>query len=61
MIENANIGAIVFDLLAQNKDGVQTSKEIFIEPTLGRRPYVVPNLNPFNVITKLSNEAVSKK
>ena len=57
---NANIGAIVFDLLAQNKDGVQTSKEIFIEPTLGRRPYVVPNLNPFNVITKLSNEAVSK-
>ena len=57
---NANIGAIVFDLLAQNKDGIQTSKEVFIQPTLGRRPYVIPNINPFDIITKLSNEAVSK-
>ena len=58
--KNANIGDIVFDLLAQNKDGVQTSKKVFIEPTLGRRPYVIPNINPFNVITKLSNEAVAE-
>ena len=39
---------------------MQTSKEVFIEPTTGNRIYVVPNVNPFSAITTLSNEAVSK-
>ena len=56
----ANIGDIVFDLLSEDKNGVQSSKEIFIEPTTGKRKYVIPNMNPFSAITTLSNEAVSK-
>ena len=55
-----NVGDIVFDLLSEDKNGVQTSKEVFIEPTTGNRIYVVPNVNPFSAITTLSNEAVSK-
>ena len=55
-----NIGDIVFDLLSEDKNGVQSSKEIFIEPTTGKRKYVIPNMNPFSAITTLSNEAVSK-
>ena len=56
----ANIGDIVFDLLSEDKNGVQSSKEIFIEQTTGKRKYVIPNMNPFSAITTLSNEAVSK-
>ena len=56
----ANIGDIVFVLLSEDKNGVQSSKEIFIEPTTGKRKYVIPNMNPFSAITTLSNEAVSK-
>ena len=56
----ANIGDIVFDLLSEDKNGVQSSKEIFIEPTTGKRKYVIQNMNPFSAITTLSNEAVSK-
>ena len=56
----ANIGDIVFDLLSEDRNGVQSSKEIFIEPTTGKRKYVIPNMNPFSAITTLSNEAVSK-
>ena len=56
----ANIGAIVFDLLAEDENSIRTSKKVFIEPTLGSRPYVIPNINPFHAITKLTNEAVSK-
>ena len=56
----ANIGDIVFDLLSEDRNGVQSSKQIFIEPTTGKRKYVIPNMNPFSAITTLSNEAVSK-
>ena len=56
----ANIGDIVFDLLSEDKNGVQSSKEIFIEPTTGKRKYLIPIMNPFSAITTLSNEAVSK-
>ena len=56
----ANIGDIVFDLLSEDRNGVQSSKQIFIEPTTGKRKYVIPNVNPFSAITTLSNEAVSK-
>jgi len=55
-----NIGEIVSDLLVKDKDGIQTSKDVFIEPTTGNRRYVIPNLNPFTAINTLSEEAMSK-
>ena len=57
----ANIGEIVFDLLAEDNQGIQTSKEVFIEETVGTRAMVLTNSNPFSVIKKLSREAVSKR
>ena len=57
----ANIGDIVFDLLAEDNKGIQTSKEVFIEETVGTRAMVLTNSNPFTVINKLSKEAVSKR
>ena len=56
----ANIGEIVDDLMKLDKSGIQTSKEVFVEPTLGTRNYVVPNSNPFTFISKLTKEAVSE-
>ena len=53
-----NVGEIVFDLLS---NGIGTTKKVFIEPTTGNRRYITPNSNPFTVIKKLTNEAVSKK
>ena len=55
-----NIGEIVSDLLVKDKDGIQTSKDVFIEPTTGNRRYIIPNLNPFTAINILSEEAMSK-
>ena len=52
----ANIGEIVDDLMKLDKSGIQTSKEVFVEPTLGTRNYVVPNSNPFTFISKLTKE-----
>ena len=46
----ANIGDIVFDLLAEDNQGIQTSKEVFIEETVGTRAMVLTNSNPFSVI-----------
>ena len=57
----ANIGEIVFDLLAEDNQGIQTSKEVFIEETVGTRAMVLTNSNPFSVIKKLSREAISKR
>ena len=57
----ANIGDIVFDLLAEDNQGIQTSKEVFIEETVGTRAMVLTNSNPFSVIKKLSRENVSKR
>ena len=37
----ANIGEIVDDLMKQDKFGIQTEKEVEIEPTIGTRKYVV--------------------
>ena len=55
-----NVSKIVSDLLVKDKDGIQTSKDVFIEPTTGNRRYVIPNLNPFTAINTLSEEAMSK-
>ena len=57
----ANIGEIVDDLMKQDKFGIQTEKEVEIEPTIGTRKYVVPNSYPFTFISKLTKEAKSEK
>ena len=57
----ANIGEIVDDLMKQDRFGIQTEKEVEIEPTLGTRKYVVPNSYPFTFISKLTKEATSEK
>ena len=57
----ANIGEIVDDLMKQDKFGIQTEKEVEIEPTIGTRKYIVPNSYPFTFISKLTKEAESEK
>mgnify|MGYP001388864028 FL=1 len=57
----ANIGEIVDDLMKQDKFGIQTEKEVEIEPTIGTRKYLVPNSYPFTFISKLTKEAQSEK
>ena len=56
----ANIGDIVDDLLVVDNLGIKTSKQVFIEPTIGTRKYIVPNSNPFTFISKLTKEAISE-
>ena len=56
----ANIGEIVFDLLAEDINGIQTSKEVFVEETVGTRNIVIPNSHPYTAVTRLTKEAVSK-
>ena len=59
--QKSNISEIVFDLLAEDKHGIQTSKDVFIEETVGNRAIVLTNSNPYTTINKLLKEAVSKK
>ena len=56
----ANIGEIVDDLMTGDSLGIKTQKEVFIEPTLGTRKYIVPNSYPFTFIKKLTKEAISE-
>ncbi len=56
----ANIGEAVFDILAEDIKGIQTSKEVIIEETVGNRATIVTQSNPFSFVTRLSREAVSK-
>ena len=56
----SNIGEIVFDLLAEDIYGIQTSKEVFIEETVGNRALISTNSNPFEYISRLTKEAISK-
>ena len=56
----ANIGDIVDDLMIHDKFGIQTKKEVDIEPTIGTRKYIVTNSYPMTFITKLTKEAKSK-
>ena len=57
----ANIGDIVFDLLAEDVDGLQTSKEVIVEETVGTRAMICSNSNPFGFIKRLTKEAVSRE
>ena len=57
----ANIGEIVDDLMKQDKFGIQTEKEVEIEPTIGTRKYVVPISYPLTFISTLTKEAQSEK
>ena len=38
---------------------IDTNKDVFIEETSGIRKIVVPNVNPYNLITNLATEALS--
>ncbi len=60
VINKVSLRRIVDDLMKLDKSGIQTSKEVFVEPTLGTRNYVVPNSNPFTFISKLTKEAISE-
>ena len=54
------IDNIVENLLTDEKY-VNTNKDVFIEETSGIRKIIAPNLNPYNFITNLATEALSKK
>ena len=44
-----------------DKKYINTNKNIFIEETSGIRKVVVPNINPYDFITNLATEALSKQ
>jgi len=54
------IDNIVEDSL-KNERYLDTSKDIFIEPTVGIRKMVVPNFHPYNLIKVLATESISKE
>ena len=51
---------IAEDILT-NERYLNTKKDLFIEPTTGIRRMVVPNLNPYDILTKLATESISKE
>jgi len=55
-----NISAIVEDILT-NEIYIGTTKKLFTEKTQGVRKIIVPNTQPFNIINKLANQAISSK
>ena len=38
-----------------------TNKSVTIDPTLGNRKYIVPNINPFTCISNLAEEAINER
>ena len=54
------IDIIAEDILT-NERYLNTKKDLFIEPTSGIRRVVVPNLNPYDILTKLATESISKE
>ena len=54
------INNIVKNLLSDEKY-INTNKNVFIEETSGIRKIIAPNINPYNFITNLATEALSKK
>jgi hypothetical protein len=54
------IDIIAEDILT-NERYLNTKKDLFIEPTTGIRRMVVPNLNPYDILTKLATESISKE
>ena len=51
---------IAEDILT-NERYLNTKKDLFIEPTTGIRRMVVPNLHPYDILTKLATESISKE
>ena len=51
---------IAEDILT-NERYLDTKKDLFIEPTTGIRRMVVPNLHPYDILTKLATESISKE
>ena len=54
------IDIIAEDILT-NERYLNTKKDLFIEPTVGIRKMVVPNLHPYDALTKLATESISKE
>ena len=54
------IDIIAEDILT-NEKYLNTKKDLFIEPTVGIRKMVVPNLHPYDALTKLATESISKE
>jgi len=54
------IDNIVESLLSDERY-INTNKDVFIEETSGIRKIIAPNVNPYNFITSLATEALSKK
>ena len=54
------IDIIAEDILT-NERYLNTKKDLFIEPTTGIRRMVVPNLHPYDILTKLATESISKE
>ena len=54
------IDNIVKNILTDQKY-INTTKDIYIEPTSGIRKIIAPNVNPYNFITSLATEALSKQ
>ena len=44
-----------------NERYLNTKKDLFIEPTIGIRRMVVPNLHPYDIIRNLATESISKE
>ena len=44
-----------------NERYLNTKKDLFIEPTIGIRRVVVPNLHPYDIISNLATESISKE
>ena len=55
-----SVDNIVEDILT-NELLINTNKEIDIEPTVGNRRIVVPNVQPFQLIKRLARESISKR
>ena len=55
-----SVDNIVEDILT-NELLINTKKELEIEPTVGNRRIVVPNVQPFQFIKRLARESISKK
>lgn len=56
----STISNIVYDIL-DNAKYINTSKELFIEPTKNIRKLVIPNSHPFDAIKRLMREAQSNE
>ena len=56
----STISNMVYDVLNSSKY-INTSKEVFLEPTKGVRKIIAPNSHPYDFIKKLARESQSEK